>query len=91
MSDAWRARLGWAAAWGWTLLAGGGGLWLLITRGPWPPTNGWFALGSGLAACPLTAAALRRYAGIAMSGWARLAAAAAFYVAGRIALIWFPH
>jgi hypothetical protein len=35
------------------LVAGGGGLLLLLKKGPWPPTNGWFALLSGLAACPL--------------------------------------
>jgi hypothetical protein len=28
--------LGFAAAWAWTLLAGGGGVWLLLTKGPWP-------------------------------------------------------
>lgn len=32
-----------AAAWGWTLLAGGGGLALLVMRGPLPLTNGWSA------------------------------------------------
>jgi hypothetical protein len=36
--------LGWIAAWAWTFLAAGGGLWLLWTKGPWPLTNGWFAL-----------------------------------------------
>jgi hypothetical protein len=46
------AALGWIAAWAWTIVAGGGGLWLLWTKGPWPLTNGWFALLSGLSACP---------------------------------------
>ena len=41
-------------AWAWTIVAGGGGLGLIITRGPWPLTNGWFALFSGISACPLT-------------------------------------
>src|SRR5437762_12800145 len=48
------------AAWGWTLLAGGGGLLLLLRLGLWPLTNGWFAMFSGIAACPLLPALLRR-------------------------------
>ena len=47
------ATLGWAAAWVWTIAAGGGGgLCLLLTKGPWPLTNGWFALFSVNWACP---------------------------------------
>jgi hypothetical protein len=72
--------------WAWTIVAGGGGLGLLILEGPWPPTNGWFALGSGLSACPLTAWLLRRYTGFAASGFVRFAAAALFIIAGRTAL-----
>ena len=64
------------AGWAWAALAGGGGLWLLWTRGPWPPTNGWFALFSGLAAWPLTATTLRALAGIKVSGLAQLGGAA---------------
>jgi len=45
------ATLGWT----WTAIAGGGGLLMLIREGPWPLTNGWFALASGLCACPATA------------------------------------
>lgn len=78
--------LGWIAAWGWAILAGGGGLLLLWTKGPLPLTNGWFALCSGLAACPLTAWLLKKYAGIAISGWVRVAVAVLFFIAGRIAL-----
>ncbi|MGO8984954.1 MAG: hypothetical protein ACLPHI_20030 [Terriglobales bacterium] len=78
--------LGSVAAWAWTIVAGGGGLWLLWTKGPWPLTNGWFALLSGISACPATAWFLKKYAGITVSGYARLAAAALFFVAGRIAL-----
>jgi hypothetical protein len=78
--------LGWLIAWAWTIVAGGGGLGLLITEGPWPPTNGWFALFSGLSACPLTAWLLTRYAGWKPSGYVRLGAAVLFIVAGRIAL-----
>jgi hypothetical protein len=79
-------RLGWIAAWAWTIVAGGGGLWLLWTKGPLPLTNGWFALFSGIAACPLTAWLLKRYTGIAVSGPVRIAAAALFFIAGKIAL-----
>ena len=80
------ARLGWIAAWAWTILAGGGGLWLLWTKGPLPLTNGWFALLSGLAACPLTAWLLRKYAGVPVSGRIRIAAAVLLFIAGKIAL-----
>ena len=78
--------LGSLIAWEWTVVAGGGGLGLLITEGPWPPTNGWFALFSGLSACPLTAWLLTRYAGWTPSGWVRLGAAVLFILAGRTAL-----
>jgi hypothetical protein len=52
--------IGGVAAWFWTILAGGGGLGLFITQGPLPLTNGWFALFSGIAACPLTAWLLKK-------------------------------
>jgi hypothetical protein len=80
------ATLGWIAAWAWTIVAGGGGLWLLWTRGPWPLTNGWFALFSGVSACPAISWFSKKYAGVTVSGYVRLAAAAFFFVAGRIAL-----
>ena len=82
---AWMARVGLIAAWLWTILAAGGGAMLLIERGPWPLTNGWFALLSGIAACPLTAWLARRAFGIALSGRARFAAAALIWLAGQIA------
>jgi hypothetical protein len=41
------------AAWAWTLVAGLGGFLLLLYLGPWPLTTGWFAMFSGLTACPL--------------------------------------
>jgi len=28
------AKLGWMLGWMWTIVAGGGGLWLLATKGP---------------------------------------------------------
>jgi len=46
-------NLGWLASiagWAWFAIAGGGGGWLLVTRGPWPPQM------AGLHCCP----ALRR-------------------------------
>jgi hypothetical protein len=85
------ATLGQVALWAWTLIAGGGGLWLLITAGPWPPTNGWFALLSGVSACPLVAWLFKRAAGIAISVWVHVAAAAFFFVAGHVALTVWPH
>jgi hypothetical protein len=75
-----------AAAWMWTILAGGGGLVLLVERGPWPLTNGWFALFSGIAACPATAWAFKKFLGVALSGYVRFGAAALFFIAGHIAL-----
>jgi hypothetical protein len=79
--------LGWVAAWVWAIVAGGGGLLLLLSRGPLPLTNGWFALFSGLAACPLTATLSQKCVGITLSGRVRIAAAMLFFIAGRIALI----
>ncbi|MBI3677847.1 MAG: hypothetical protein HY243_14660 [Proteobacteria bacterium] len=84
-------RVGQIAGWAWTAIAGGGGLWLLMTKGPWPPTNGWFALASGLAACPLLAWSLKKYAAIKVSGWLQFAAAVFFFVAGHAALTIWPH
>jgi len=78
--------LGLVGAWAWTIVAGIGGLGLIVTLGPWPPTNGWFALFSGLSACPLTGWLLKKYAGIRFPGWARLIVAVLFIVAGRLTL-----
>jgi hypothetical protein len=58
---------------------------LLIERGPWPLTNGWFALASGVAACPLTAWLASRSLGVTLSGRVRFAAAALIWLAGQIA------
>ena len=79
--------LGMLVAWAWTILCAGGGIEYLWEAGPMRLTHGWFALASGLAACPLTAWALKRYASVHFSGWARFAAAALFIVAGRLALL----
>jgi len=72
--------------WIWAIIAGGGGLWYLWTQGPWRLTHGWFALCSGLAAWPLTARFLKKYAGVRVSGWLQLFLAVLFFVAGKIAL-----
>lgn len=78
-------------AWGWALLAGIGGLVLLIHEGPWPITNGWFAMLSGVAACPLSGWLLKRYAGIKIPIWAQLATALLIMIAGRIAVVFILH
>ena len=78
--------LGFIAAWAWTLLAGGGGVWLLLTKGAWPLTNGWFALFSGLALCPLLASFVKVNFGRAMSRPLRLGTAALIFLAGHVAL-----
>jgi hypothetical protein len=72
--------------WIWAIIAGGGGLWYLWTQGPWMLTHGWFALCSGLSACPLTAQFLNKYAGVRVSGWMQLFLAVLFFIAGKIAL-----
>jgi hypothetical protein len=86
-SDKLVSGLGWIAAWVWTIVAGGGGLLLLLTRRPLPLTNGWFALFSGIAACPLTATLSQKCLGIRLSGRIRIAATILFLIAGRIALL----
>jgi len=77
---------GWLAAWAWTIIAGVGGLGLIITLGPLPLTNGWFALFSGISACPLTGWLLKKYAGVKLSGWVRFGIAVLFIVIGRLVL-----
>ncbi len=86
-APAWLRWLGTTVAWIWAIVAGGGGFGLLLTQGPLPLTNGWFAMFSGLAGCPLTAWLLKRYAGITLSGRTRLAAAVFIMLAGRIAVL----
>ena len=76
-----------AVAWGWAAFAGVGGLLLLIHLGPWPPTNGWFAMFSGIALCPLTAILVRSFAGVTPSRRARFVVALLIILAGRIAIL----
>jgi len=80
--------LGCVVAWGWGLVTIIGGLSLITTLGPWPPTNGWFALFSGLAAWSVTAWALKRYGGVNFPGLARFLVALAIILLGRLALKW---
>jgi len=74
------------AAWAWTIVAGIGGIGLIITRGPLPLTNGWFALFSGISACPLTAWLFKKYAGIKFPGWARFVVSLLIIMIGRLVL-----
>ncbi|HUH94353.1 MAG TPA: hypothetical protein VL742_14570 [Casimicrobiaceae bacterium] len=78
------------AAWIWFIVAGCGGLGLIITTGPWPPTHGWFAMLSGIAAWPVTAWASKKYLRVSLSWRVRLGAAAMVMLAGRLAVdfIW---
>jgi hypothetical protein len=79
------------AAWVWAIVAGVGGLVLLVHEGPLPITNGWFAMFSGIAACPLTASLLKRFAGITVSLRTQLAIALLIFIAGRIAVVLLLH
>ena len=79
------------AGWAWCLLAGWGGFGILLIRGPWPPTNGWFALMSGFAACPLIGRLLRNSARLKVSGWQQFGAAVLLVSLGRLALTIWPQ
>jgi hypothetical protein len=78
-------------AWGWALLAGVGGLVLLIHEGPLPITNGWFAMFSGIAACPLTATISKKYAHVTIPGYVQFLVALLIFIAGRIAVVVLLH
>jgi hypothetical protein len=79
------------SAWVWFFVAGIGGLALLIHQGPWPITNGWFAMFSGIAACPLLALLLKRYSGVAVSAHVQFFAALLMLIAGRISVVFVLH
>jgi hypothetical protein len=79
------------AAWAWALVAGVGGLALLIHEGPLPITNGWFAMFSGIAASPLTASLLKKYAHATVPGYVQFAVALLILVAGRVAVAVVLH
>jgi hypothetical protein len=80
-----------AVAWIWGLVLSIGGLALLIHEGPWPITNGWFALFSGLAACPFSAWLLKRYANIKVPLSVQLVVALLISIAGRTAVVLILH
>src|SRR5204862_7579709 len=65
--------IAWLVAWGWALIAGVGGFLLLVAEGPLPITKGWFAMFSGIAACPLTARLLKRYARVLVPSYVQFA------------------
>jgi hypothetical protein len=71
----------------WTLVAGVGGFLLLLYLGPWPLTNGWFAMFSGLAACPALPWVVRKLTGRRVRWRVFLVAAALIMAAGRVALV----
>jgi hypothetical protein len=83
--------VGQVAGWAWFLIAGIPGLGLIIVEGPWPPTNGWFAMISGIAGCPALGWLLKRYGKVRLSPWVQFLAALAFFLAGRGALHIWPH
>ena len=78
-------------AWAWALVAGVGGLALLIHEGPLPITNGWFAMFSGIAACPLTASLLEKYAHVTIPGYVQFLVTLLIFIAGRIAVAVLLH
>jgi hypothetical protein len=83
--------IAWLVAWGWALIAGVGGFLLLVHEGPLPITNGWFAMLSGIAACPLTARLLKRYARVVVPAYMQFAVALLIFIAGRVAVVVLLH
>jgi hypothetical protein len=83
--------IAWLVAWGWAVIAGVGGFLLLVHQGPLPITNGWFAMFSGIAACPLTARLLKRYARLVVPDYVQFAVALLIFIAGRVAVVVLLH
>ena len=83
--------IAWLVAWAWALIAGVGGLLLLVHQGPLPITNGWFAMFSGIAACPLTARLLKRYARVTVPVYVQFGVALLIFIAGRLAVVVLLH
>jgi hypothetical protein len=80
-----------SVGWAWAVIAGFGGLVLLIHQGPLPITNGWFALLSGIASCPLTGSLVKRHTRFAVSIYSQLALALLIFLAGRVAVVIVLH
>lgn len=78
-------------SWTWAIVAGIGGFVLLVHEGPLPITNGWFAMFSGIAACPLAARFLHRYARLAVPLYLQFGVAMLIFVAGRVAVVLVLH
>jgi len=81
----------WTLGWAWALFAGVGGLILLVHRGPLPITNGWFAMLSGLAACPLMAPLLKKRFDVNIPASLQFGVALLIMIAGRIAVVVVLH
>jgi hypothetical protein len=79
--------IGETLAWGWFVVAGGGGFGLILTEGALPLTHGWYAMFSGIAWSPPAGWLLKRYAGIDAPFWARFLTALVIILTGRLALI----
>ena|SRR5690349_8252696 len=80
-----------SVGWAWAIVAGLGGLVLLIHQGPLPITNGWFAFLSGVASCPLTGSLVKRHTRLAMSIYVQLTLALLIFIAGRVAVVLVLH
>ncbi len=79
-----------SVGWAWFLIAGVGGFMLLVHQGSWPITNGWFAMLSGISACPLTGWLLKKR-GVPVPGYVQFVAALLIMVAGRVAVVVVLH
>src|SRR5262245_57833703 len=77
----------WIGGWAWFFVAGIGGLALLVHQGPLPITNGWFAMFSGIAACPILPWLLKRYSGVGVSAHVQFLAALLILIAWRISVV----
>ena len=84
-------RIAWLVARAWALVAGVGGFLLLVHQGPLPITNGWFAMFSGIVACPLTAVFLKRHMRVAVPNYIQLAVALIIFITGRVAVVVVLH
>ena len=76
-----------SVGWAWAIIAGFGGLVLLVHQGPLPITNGWFGFLSGIASCPLTGSLVKRHTHFAVCIYAQLALALLIFIAGRVAVV----